>query len=70
MVFIIIGILCIGYGIYVAIVRVKSPEKLGKYEAMKAKFGDIAGKILHIIFYTIVPMGFGTILIIRGLLLQ
>jgi hypothetical protein len=66
MLFIGIGVLCIGYGIYMAIVRSKSPEKLGKYEAMKKRFGETAGKIIHIVSYSVLPIIFGIIMIFRG----
>ncbi|GMO36038.1 MAG: hypothetical protein Ta2B_16140 [Termitinemataceae bacterium] len=69
MLFIGIGVLCVGYGIYMAIIRSKSPEKLGKYEAMKKRFGDTPGKIIHIISYTVLPIIFGIVMIFRGVLL-
>jgi len=59
------GILCIAYGIYMAIIRVKSPEKLGKYETMKNKFGDVTGKIIHIVSYTVLPILFGIAMIFK-----
>jgi hypothetical protein len=66
MLFIGVGVLCIGYGIYTAVIRIKSPEKMGKYEAMKNRFGDTAGKIMHTIFYTVLPMLFGIVMILKG----
>lgn len=68
MTFVIIGALCIGYGIYVAIVRMKFPEKLGKYESMKNRFGESRGKMFHTIAYTVLPTVFGIIMIIKGTL--
>jgi hypothetical protein len=66
MLFIGIGLVCSGYGIYMTIIRILSPEKLGKYEAMKRQFGDTAGKILHVIFYSVLPLLFGFIMIVQG----
>ena len=63
---IIFGVLCICYGIYTAILRVKSPEKFGKLEAMKKRFGNKTGLIIHIIFYTFIPISGGIIFIITG----
>jgi Trk K+ transport system NAD-binding subunit len=60
---IVIGILAFAFGIYTAIVRVKNPEKLGKYKAMIDKFGN-KGKILHIISYTVLPIFIGIVLIV------
>lgn len=62
----VLGVLCIGYGIYTAIARRKTPEKFGKLEAMKKKFGDKTGVIIHIISYTIVPILAGIIFIIAA----
>ena len=59
-----IGVLCICYGIYTAIIRIKSPEKLSKYTAMKDQFGDTAEKIIHITFYTVLPILFGIIMVL------
>jgi translation elongation factor EF-1beta len=69
MIFIGLGVLCIGYGIYTGIVRVKSPEKLGKYDAMKERFGNTAGKIIHTISYTVLPIVFGIIMILKELIM-
>ncbi len=62
-----IGLLIFLYGLYTMILRIKSPDKLGKLKAMKDKFGDNTGNILHIIAYTVLPIIFGTILIFAGL---
>jgi len=64
---IIIGVFAIAFGIYVAIIRVKNPKKLGKYQAMIDKFGN-KGKTLHIIFYTVLPIIAGIIFIITELI--
>ena len=63
---VILGLFCIGYGIYTAIIRTKSPEKFGKLDAMKKKFGDKAGIIIHVIFYTVLPILVGIIFFISG----
>jgi len=65
---IILGAFCIGYGIYTAIMRKKSPEKFGKLEAMKKKFGDKIGNTIHIIFYTFIPLLGGVAFLISGFL--
>jgi hypothetical protein len=62
----VLGVFCVGYGIYTAFMRVKTPEKFGKLEAMKKKFGDKAGKIIHIVSYTIIPILVGIVFIITG----
>jgi len=59
-----IGVACICYGIYTAIIRVKSPEKLYKYGVMKSRLGDTAGGIVHTFFYTVMPLLFGIIMVV------
>jgi hypothetical protein len=65
---IVLGGFCIGYGIYTAIMRTKAPEKFGKLEAMKKKFGEKTGKTIHIVSYTIVPILAGIVFLITGFL--
>ncbi|QQO09937.1 hypothetical protein [Breznakiella homolactica] len=66
MLYIGLGVLVIFYGIYTAVIRLKSPEKLGKYQAMKERYGDNTGKLLHVLSYTVVPIILGAVLICRA----
>jgi hypothetical protein len=61
---IIIGWICIIYGIATAILREIVPAKLLKYAAFQQRYGAKRGKWLHIIAYTLVPLGFGIFLLI------
>ncbi|GMO61966.1 MAG: hypothetical protein Ta2G_21420 [Termitinemataceae bacterium] len=63
----ILGLFGIGYGIYTAIIRKKTPEKLGKIGPMKERFGDKTGNIIHIIAYTVMPILVGIIFAISAL---
>jgi hypothetical protein len=63
-----LGIICFGYGVFSIILRIKSPEKFGKLEAMKNKFGDKGGMVIHIISYSILPMLVGIVFIVLGIL--
>ena len=63
---IVLGVLCIIYGIFTAIMREKSPERFGKLEAMKKKFGDKRGKVIHIVSYTFVPILAGIVFVVCG----
>jgi hypothetical protein len=63
---IVFGVLCIVYGIFTAIMREKSPERFGKLEAMKKKFGDKRGKVIHIVSYTVVPIVAGIVFVVCG----
>jgi hypothetical protein len=64
----VLGIFCFGYGIFSIILRIKSPEKFGKLEAMKKKFGDKNGMLIHIILYSILPILAGIAFIVCGML--
>jgi hypothetical protein len=64
----VLGIFCFVYGIFSIILRIKSPEKFGKLEAMKKKFGDKSGMVIYIIFYSILPILAGIVLIVCGML--
>ena len=66
--FLILGILAIIYGVFTFIVRAKNPERLVKLTAMKEKMGNRQGTIIHTLFYSIVPILFGLILIISEII--
>lgn len=58
----IIGILALLYGLYTIYLRLrKSSKAWGRLEKMKEAYGEKAGAIIHIIFYTIVPIAVGII---------
>jgi len=59
-----IGLFALLFGIYTLIVRMKKPEKFGKLNVMKEKFGDKAGVVIHTISYTIIPIIAGILFII------
>jgi hypothetical protein len=65
---IVLGVFSIGYGVFSAIIRVKSPEKFGKLEAMKKKFGDKTGNVIHVVFYTFIPISAGIVFLVCGFL--
>lgn len=62
-----IGVLAVLFGLYTAWARVKKPHQFAKLEAMKKRFGAKAGMAAHFLFYTLVPIGFGIVMIARGL---
>lgn len=62
-----IGIGVIFYGVYTLYVRVKSPSKLGKLEAMKKQWGDTPGSIMHLVAYSIMPLVLGAVVLVTGL---
>ena len=62
-----IGALVCSYGILSGIFWFIKPEWFAKKEAMKDKWGNTAGSILHFTSYIIVPLILGGILIFGGI---
>jgi hypothetical protein len=54
------------FGSYTTYLRFSSPDKLGKLEAMREKFGAGAGTAIHAVAYSIAPIVLGLILIVAG----
>ena len=54
-----IGIVGTFVGLGVLILHCTAPQKLGKLQAFQNQYGNTAGKIMHIIFYGIVPLAAG-----------
>jgi uncharacterized membrane protein len=63
---ILIGSMCICYGIFSAIMRVKKPELFKKLEPMKKRWGEKAGIRLHFFGYVLIPIIFGISIVISG----
>ena len=62
-----IGLAMVFFSIGMTILRTRAPEKLGKLKAMKNRFGDETGMIVHISAYTILPFVAGFLLAFAGL---
>lgn len=62
-----IGVAAILFGLYTAFLRAKQPEKLGKLQAMKERFGATAGNLIHLVAYTLVPLVAGAVFVFYGL---
>jgi hypothetical protein len=54
-----IGLAALTYGVYTTVQRKKAPEKFGKLTAMKKQYGEKGGNAVHVIAYSLIPMGFG-----------
>lgn len=61
---IIIGVLCLAYGICTLILRKKKPESFSKLEAMKRAYGERTGYAIHFIAYSIMPILVGIAFIV------
>ncbi len=64
---IIIGLLALAFGLVTLVLRFVAPDKLGKLEPMKKMFGPAAGTALHVTAYTVVPLGFGGLMLFKSL---
>ena len=64
----VIGIIGCIVGIGVLGLHIFAPQKLGKLEAFQKTYGKIAGKIIHIFFYGIIPLGVGIYFMLQLLL--
>jgi len=62
-----IGLFALLFGICTLFVRLKNPEKFGKLNAMKEKYGEKTGATIHTISYTVIPIVAGILFIIIGL---
>ena len=62
-----IGVFALGFGLLTAVLRIARPSALGKLQAMKKSMGDGVGKVVHLIVYTIIPVGVGVALILAGM---
>lgn len=66
MINLILGILCILYGLFMLVLRLTNHLSIfGKLSAMKEKFGEKTGTIIHIIGYTVVPLALGIVLLLK-----
>ena len=63
---IIFGIVILLYGIYTFLLRFINPHKLSKLKTMKRTYGELTGYIIHLIFYSALPLVFGVILVYIG----
>lgn len=62
----IIGIICLLYGLFTLYLRIfKESKGLGKLENMKMMLGDKLGTLLHVFSYTILPICIGLYFIVR-----
>ena len=56
---IIIGALCVVYGIYTLVYRQIKPEKLTKMQVMQRVYGEKAGYVVHVVTYSVIPLVLG-----------
>ena len=54
------------FGVYTLFLRFSDPSKLGKLKPMQEQFGARLGSAIHILAYSVVPLGFGVLAIVLG----
>ncbi len=64
---VLIGTAATLYGTYTAWARATRPQQFAKLEAMKKSWGPTAGTAIHVIAYTVVPIGAGIAFVVTGL---
>ena len=62
-----LGVFGLGFGGYTSLLRFTNPEKLGKLQPMRQKFGATAGNAIHLAAYSVAPIVFGVTMILAGL---
>lgn len=64
---VLIGVAMMTYGLITLVLRQIRPAAFHKLEAMRQRFGNVPGTAIHVIAYSLVPIGAGIVFIIRGL---
>lgn len=64
---VLIGVAAIGFGVYTLYLRSTDPANFGKLTAMKEKFGESTGSLIHLVAYSIVPIVVGVVFLLMGL---
>lgn len=64
----IMGSVALLIGVFTLVMRVTAPAKLGKLGPMQEKFGNGLGSAIHFTAYTLVPLGFGGLMVFRSLM--
>lgn len=55
----------IAYGVYTLLFRLFKPESFPKLARMEEAFGKVAGYIMHLVGYSLVPIGCGVALLLK-----
>ena len=65
---IILGVVALAFGLYTLFARMYAPNRLWKLEPMKKQWGEKVGLTVHVLAYTVLPLGLGAILLANGLM--
>ena len=64
----IIGAVAVLFGIVMTVMRIVRPDKMAKLKPMQERYGERAGYIVHLVFYSILPIIFGAVMLSAGLM--
>lgn len=63
---VLIGVAMVAFGLATLVVRQVKPAAFRKLGPMRERFGYGLGTTIHVVFYSLVPIGAGIVFIIRG----
>jgi hypothetical protein len=63
---VLVGVAMIAFGLTTLVLRQVKPEAFRKLQPMRERFGHVLGTTIHVVFYSLVPIGAGIVFIIRG----
>ena len=66
----VLGIICVLYGVFTVIARIIKPGMFSKLERMKEAYGEKAGYAIHLVSYFLIPIGTGAYLLYRYFISQ
>ena len=66
----VLGIICVLYGVFTVIARIIKPEMFSKLNRMKEAYGEKAGYAIHLVSYSLIPIGTGAYLLYRYFISQ
>lgn len=61
-----IGVFAIVFGGYTVFLRATDPSKLKKLKPMQDMWGERTGFVVHMVAYSLVPIGVGVAMILAG----
>ena len=57
----VLGIICVLYGVFTVIASIIKPGMFSKLERMKEAYGEKAGYAIHLVSYSLIPLGTWTV---------
>lgn len=60
-----VGGFCIVFGVATLVLRFVKPGVFAKLEAMKERFGERGGYAMHVIGYSVLPIVYGVLLLLK-----